>query len=105
MEGKLIKYKGNQNFICLLFSVENKYFCIYGKTNNLKLDHTEITEDCYGRVGFQDILLAHLTKGYRAQVTIDFINDRGKLFTTIKLNKQEDFDIVYTVLESVYGND
>lgn len=105
MEGKLIKYKGNPNFICLLYKVKEEYVCIYGKTDYLKLEHTEITEDCYGRVGWEDVLIGRSTKGYRAQVTINFINDNNKLFTTIGLNKEADFDIVYSVLESVYGND
>ena len=105
MEGKLIKYKGNQNFICLLYKVKEEYICIYGKTDCLKLEHTEITENCYGHVGWEDVLIGSFTKGCKAQVTINFISDNNKLFTAIGLNKKEDFDIVYTVLESIYGND
>ena len=106
MEEKLIKYKGNQNFICLLYKVkEEEYICIYGKTNCLKLEHTEITEECYGHLGWKEVLIDRFTKGCKAQVTINFINDNGKLFTVIGLNKKEDFDVVYTVLESIYGND
>lgn len=105
MEGKLIKYKGNKNFICLLYKVKEEYICTYGKTDYLKLEYTKITEDCYARVGWENVLVDQFTKGYKAQVTINFTNDNNKLFTTIGLNKEADFDIVYSVLESVYGND
>lgn len=105
MEGKLVKYKGNQNFICLLYKVKEEYVCIYGKTDCLNLEHTEITEDCYVRAEWEDVLIGRFTKGCKAQVTINFISDNNKLFTVIGLNKKEDFDIVYTVLESIYGND
>ena len=45
--------------------------------------------------------------GYTASFFTNFVcnqNNRN-LFTILTLNKEEDFDIVYTVLESVYGND
>lgn len=89
----LVKYKGNKNFICILYHRDNKYLCLYGC-----ITVPEVR---------QNVNLEAFITSYTATFSTNFVCNQNNhnLFTILTLNKEEDFDIVYTVLESVYGND
>lgn len=99
-----VKYKGNKNFICVLYRRDDKYFCLYGRTTIPKINETM---DTINTCALYKNICETFIKTCSATFSTNFIcnqNNRN-LFTILTLNKEEDFDIVYTVLESVYGND
>ena len=99
----LVKYKGNKNFICILYHRDNKYLCLYGRTTVPEVGQNVNLEEVWPYTSIYDPFIT----SYTATFSTNFVcnqNNRN-LFTILTLNKEEDFDIVYTVLESVYGND
>ena len=96
----LVKYKGNKNFICALYHKDSKYICLYGRTTTPEINESMDTIEYLN-------IYEPFIKNCTVTFSTNFIcnqNNRN-LFTILTLNKEEDFDIVYTVLESVYGND
>lgn len=100
----LVKYKGNKNFICALYYKNNQWLCLYGRTTTPEVSKDiDTAEMCAPYKNIHEPLII----SYAASFSTDFVcsqNNRN-LFTVLTLNKEEDFDIVYTVLESIYGND
>ena len=99
----LVKYKGNKNFICALYHKNNQYLCLYGRTTVPEIKQNVDMEELWPYKSIHEPVIT----GYTASFFTNFVcsqNNRN-LFTILTLNKEEDFDIVYTVLESVYGND
>lgn len=104
MDENLVKYKGNKNFICALYHKNNQYLCLYGRTTVPEINESIDTIELH--VPYLNIP-EPFVKNCTATFSTNFVcnqNNRN-LFTILTLNKEEDFDIVYTILESVYGND
>lgn len=100
----LVKYKGNKNFICVLYHRDNKYLCLYGRTTIPEIEQNiDVLEICAPYKNIHE----PFTRACNAMFSTNFVcsQNNHNLFTVLALNKEEDFDIVYTVLESVYGND
>lgn len=97
MQGKIVKYKGNEKFICVLLKTEDKYSCLYGLINEFTIESKEEKKDIYSR----NHLITSITTEYKIQGLIDFMAHNNKFFTIIPIKKEEDFDLIYTVLESI----
>lgn len=100
----LVKYKGNKNFICALYHRDNKYLCLYGRTTIPEIEkNIDVLEICAPYKNIHE----PFTRACNVMFSTNFVcsQNNHNLFTVLTLNKEEDFDIVCTVLESVYGND
>lgn len=98
MQGKIVKYKGNEKFICVLLKTEDKYLCLYGFINEFTIESKEEKQNIYNR---RTCLIGNITTEYKIQGLIDFMAHNNKFFTVIPIKKEEDFDLIYTVLESI----
>ena len=103
MQGKVVKYKGNEKFICALLKIKDEYSCLYGLINEFTIKSTEEKQDCYAGPGLGNCLIASIVTGYKIQGLIDFALYNNKFFTIIPLKKEEDFELIYTVLESLFN--
>lgn len=97
MQGKIVKYKGNEKFICVLLKTEDKYSCLYGLIKEFTIESKEEKQNIYSRKH----LITNITTEYKIQGLIDFMTHNDKFFTIIPIKKEEDFDLIYTVLESI----
>lgn len=100
----LVKYKGNKNFICILYHKNNQYLCLYGRTTIPEIEkNIDVLEICAPYKNIHE----PLTRTCNAMFSTNFVcnQNNNNLFTIITLNKAEDFDVVYAILESIYGND
>ncbi len=100
----LVKYKGNKNFICVLYHRNDQYLYLYGRTTIPEIEkNIDVVEICAPYKNIHE----PLAKTCNAMFSTNFVcnQNNNNLFTILTLNKEADFDIVYTILESVYGND